>query len=59
MILTIATRENKNISKINYLSIILPLLVIISDNDIPLEIIKIRRHNLNGNNSKGDLNKNA
>ena len=41
MILTIATRENKTISKINYLSIILPLLVIISDNDISFEIIKI------------------
>jgi hypothetical protein len=41
MILTIATRDNKNISKINYLSIILPLMVIISDNDIPFEIIKI------------------
>lgn len=41
MILTIATRENKNISKINYLSIILPLLVIISDNNLQFEIMKI------------------
>ena len=41
MILTIATRENKIISKINYLSIILPLTVIISDNQLQFEIMKI------------------
>ena len=41
MIFTIATRENKNISKINYFSIILPLLVIISDNNTSFEIVEI------------------
>ena len=38
MIFTIATRENKNISKINYLSIILPLIVMINDTNMIYEL---------------------
>lgn len=44
MILTITTRENKDMLKINYLSIILPLLVILSDNDAYYEIIEITKN---------------
>ena len=44
MILTIATRENKNISKINYLAIMIPSLVIISDENISYEIVEITKN---------------
>jgi hypothetical protein len=46
ILLTLITNENKNINKINYLSIMLPIITIISDKNCTLEIQKIMQNTI-------------